>query len=604
MRRGCSTPALKTLDPIGSDTVTPTPATGDIDLGGYFAIIRERWLWVLATVVALSGLAAAYTLTQADVYQATARVLLADSAAQESIDGTLNNVNARSRDLANEINIAESDQTTAIVRDRLGLADDGDLPTGKISADSNSDVIEFTFNARSAEQAAMFANTWAEAYVDVKQLKAEASIAGTVTNLEGTLRELRDDRTALRTDLDALELRLANAAEGQREGLQFQVDQEASSISGELNLIDARIQANIQSITTLQLSGELAAVGEAELSQRAVAPLKPSNAPLSRTLPVAIVLGLFLGAGVATIVNNLDQSISSPEDLAELGLSTLTMVPKATREQKRGELALAGINSPGSPIADAYQKARTALQFASISNDMRSIVVTSANQSEGKTTTSVNLAIAFSSVGQRVVLADADLRRPRIHAVFGTALTPGLTDSILDSVPVDSLAIRTAGSPETLAALPAGTQPPNPAPFLASTEFSRLTDSLVEASDLLIFDAPPVLAVADSLSIAHNTDGVVLVVSAGSTKREEIRRSLDSIRQAGGEVLGAVLIGVDDTGRYGNYYGEPLPEAAPAASRNRFATDPVDLRDDHGASDSPAPSVPEDFVPRARLLGS
>lgn len=586
--------------------MTTTSTTGDLDLGAYFAILKKQWIWVVATVAALTALALVYTLSQADVYQANARVLLADSAAQEAIDGSLNNVTARNRDLANEINIAESDQTIDLVRERLGLPDDAPLPTGTITAAANSDVIEFRFNAATAEQAANFSNVWATAYVDVKQLKAEASIESTVSKLEETLRELRDQRTELRSELDVLETRLANSNEDQRESLQLQVDREASAISGEQNLIDARIQTNIQSITTLQLSGELAAVGEAELSQQAVAPDDPANAPLTRTVPVAVILGLILGAGVATVINNLDQTISTTDDLAELGLATLTVVPKASREQRRTELALVGINNPGSSIADAYQKARTALQFASINKEMRSIVVTSANQSEGKTTTSVNLAIAFSSVGTRVVLADADLRRPRIHSVFGTNLVPGLTDSILDDVPVDSLAIRTAGSPESLAALPAGTQPPNPAPFLASAEFAKLTESLVDASDLLIFDAPPVLAVADALSVAHNSDGVVLVVSAGSTKRDEVRQSLDSIRQAGGEVLGAVLIGVEDSGRYGQYYGEPVDDAKPAAQRAkvfdlRAGDDVTDMDLQH---ESTVSKHDADFIPRARLLGS
>lgn len=586
----------------------PAARAIDVDLADYLHVVRKRWTWIVASIVVIAALAAVWTATRPDIYRAEARVLLADSAAQDAIDRTANIVTIRNRDLANEINIAESDDVVAIVRDRLGLGTDDRLPSGTIAAASNSDVIEFTFTAGTGDDAARFANEWARAYVEVKQAKAQASIEQAVGQLEATLIDLRVEREAIRADLDALEDRLARSAEAEREGLQLQVDREAGAISGELSLVDARIEANIESITTLQLSGELAAVGEAEISREATASTLPTNAPLSRVVPVAVLLGTFVGIGLALLAQSLDQSVTSPEDLAALGLTTLASVPQASKELRRGELALVGLEHPGSPVADGYQKARTALQFAAIDRDLRSILVTSANQGEGKTTTSVNLACAFAAVGKRVVLADVDLRRPRLHEVFSTEPTPGVTDVVLGDANIEAIAVRTVHSPETLAVLPAGTLPPNPSSLLASDQFAATAESLEQASDLLVLDAAPVLAVADTLTIVHQVDGVIIVVSAGSTGRNELQRTLETVRQSGGEILGAILIGGDDAGRYGTYYGEAKSEPrtrneglfGPAESTNTDVDEAVDLRQ---IKDEPAGEQPTFFVPRSRLLG-
>ncbi len=539
--------------------------SGELELGDYLAILRRRWAWVLLPLLVVPALALFLTLRQADVYSATARVLLADSAAQQAIDGSNINTSARARELNNEINLAESDQAEAAVRTALGLDAEEDLPSGTITADATSDVLEFKFSGPTGDDAAEAANTWAEAYVAIKQAEAAESITSTVGELQATLDELRTQRSEVRANLEALEDRLARAAEEQQASLQLQVDREESAISGELSLIDALIAANIQSITELQLSGELASTGTARVFQRAVAPLAPTNAPPERNLVLGLVVGAILGMAAALLVDNLDQSIKSADDLQRMGLNSLGSIPKPSKKFKKEELAMIGLNHPDSSVADAYQKVRTALQFAAIDNDIRSFVVTSPNQGDGKTTTSVNLAIAFSSIGQRVVLADTDLRRPRVHEVFHTARTPGLTDALMGDVPLNEIAVRTAGSPETLAALPAGTQPPNPATFLSSPSFTKLTEELAIGADLVIYDAPPVLAVADGLSVAQHADGTILVVSAGSSSRDDVRHAVETIEHAGSTVLGVVLVGVKDSGRYGQYYSDAKPtEAAPA----------------------------------------
>lgn len=538
-----------------SDGRPTSPVSGDaeLDLNDYLTIIRERWAWVLTPLIIVPSLALWWTLQQADVYAAEARVLLADTAAQKAIDGTETNVGARGRDLANEINVAKSDEARAAVEDRLGIDNAHDL-VGTITADPTSDVIDFRFEAATPDNAATIANTWADVYVDLKRTEAADSIDQTVAQLEAALEGLKDRRRDIRADLEALEDRLVRATEDDQRRIQLLIDRERSEISDELDLVDAQIEASIQSITQVRLSGQLATVGTARVFRLAVPSQTPTNAPPARNLALGVVVGGILGVALALTREQLDQTITSPDDVAALGLPSLGTIPVADKQLRKGELALVGLQHPDSPVADAYQKVRTALQFASLGNEIRSVVVTSPNQSEGKTTTSVNLASAFSSVGKRVALVDTDLRRPRIHQIFDRNPTPGLTDALMGNLRLADVVIHADGG--RLVAIPAGTQPPTPATFFSSKLFTKLAKQLDHEADLIVFDAPPVLPVADALSVAQIADGVIVVVRAGSSKRQDLRQTVETIAHTGGSLLGVVIVGAKNDGRYGAYYGE------------------------------------------------
>jgi len=160
-------------------------------MGDYLAVLRRRWVWLLVPLLVLPGIAAWQTLRHEAQYRTSARVLLVDSVAQNAVSGGAANPNVLNRQLANEINIANSDITKDEVRRRLGLDADEALPTGTIRAESNSDVLVFQFRGGTPEQAALFANAWADSFVLVKQQAAEESITQTVANLESRLAELR-----------------------------------------------------------------------------------------------------------------------------------------------------------------------------------------------------------------------------------------------------------------------------------------------------------------------------------------------------------------------------------------------------------------------------
>jgi capsular exopolysaccharide synthesis family protein len=522
----------------------------ELELSDYLRILWRRLPWVLLPFVLLVGLAGAYTARQAPVYCSTAQVLAADSPAQKGLEGE-GNVFVANRDLANEINVAYSDQVRGEVVSQLGLD-----PEVRVTADTDADVLWFRGCGPTPAEGAEYANTWATVYVSTKQQQAADSISAAVDGFQDRLAELRIRRQETRQPLDELEDRLAAAPVDSTTAarLQVDVDRLRSDLAVELGLIDAQLQTIAGSITQLELDSDAARAGTASVTQVAAPAIADSNAPLSRNLVLGGVVGLILGAALALVVENLDRSIKSADDIA--GVPVLGAIPRPGRDMAGVDLSLATMNYTGSAVAEGYQKVRTALEFALLGRKITSLLITSPDQAEGKTTTSANLAWAMSAVDHRVVLADVDFRRPRIHDVFGCPPEPGLSDNLLHGTPLNKLALRVDDDRSNMVIIPTGAQPPSPGDFVASPAFSGLLRNLEAEADLVILDSPPVLPVSDALSIARQVDGVIIAARAGKTSSSDLAKAVENLRAVGADVLGVCLIGVKaDHPQYGYGYG-------------------------------------------------
>lgn len=522
----------------------------ELELSDYLRILWRRWPWVLLPFLVFGGLAAAFTLRQEPVYCSTAQVSVRPSAAQDATQGDLN-VFVANRDLANEINVAYSDQVRAEVVSQLAID-----PEVRVTGDADSDVLWFRGCGDTPDLGANYSNTWANIYVSTKQQQAADSITSAVDGFQDRLAEIRVRRQETRRPLDDLEDRLASAVVDSPTAsrLQVDVDRLRADLAVELGLIDAELQTTAATITDLQLYSELAQAGTAIVTQVAAPAIAPSNAPLSRNLVLGGVIGLILGAAAALLVENLDRSIKTAEDIA--GVPVLGSIPRPGRDMAGVDLSLATMNYTGSPVAEGYQKVRTALEFALLGRKITSLLITSPDQAEGKTTTSANLAWAMSAVDHRVVLADVDFRRPRIHDVFGCPPEPGLSDNLLHGTPLNKLALRVDDERSNMVIIPTGAQPPSPGDFVASPAFSGLLRNLEAEADLVILDSPPVLPVSDALSIARQVDGVIIAVRAGKTSNSDLIKAVENLRAVGADVLGVCLIGVkSDHPQYGYGYG-------------------------------------------------
>jgi non-specific protein-tyrosine kinase len=215
-------------------------------------------------------------------------------------------------------------------------------------------------------------------------------------------------------------------------------------------------------------------------------------------------------------------------------------------------MSLITLTDPRSPVSEAYRTLRTNLQFYSLDNPLRTLVVTSPAPEEGKSTTVANLAVTMAQSGRKTILVDCDLRRPSLHTLFGTPEAPGFTTMVLESIeepPLQETAV------ENLWLLPSGPKPPNPADLLGATKTDGVIAHLAELADIVLFDAPPVVAVTDAAVLGAKVDGVLLVLSAGNTRRDHAERAKETLQKAKVRLIGAALTNAPKDGMVGDYYG-------------------------------------------------
>jgi non-specific protein-tyrosine kinase len=203
-------------------------------------------------------------------------------------------------------------------------------------------------------------------------------------------------------------------------------------------------------------------------------------------------------------------------------------------------LGLITLTDPMSPASEAYRTLRLNLQFATLDRALRTLLVTSAGTGEGKSTCLANLAVTMAQVEQRVIAVDCDLRRPQLHELFGVSNEAGLTNMMVDDKALDTPPLC-ATSVSGLSVLPSGALPPRPADLLGSKRMRTVLERLLQEADVLLLDGPPVLAAPDAAVLSSQVDGVLLVVSAGQTKRDHAQHAIDRLNKASARLLGAVL---------------------------------------------------------------
>lgn len=284
---------------------------------------------------------------------------------------------------------------------------------------------------------------------------------------------------------------------------------------------------------------------------------RPVMAPIRPNVPQGVLMGLVgglvMGLALALLLEFLDSSVSSQLDIEErLGLTFLGFVPSIP-DTAGSSSDLHIHREPKSMIAECMRAIRTNVLFMSPDKPFKKMLVTSSGPQEGKSTTTINLGIAMAQSGNRVLIIDTDMRRPRVHKAFGVPNDVGVSSLILGEGKIDD-AIKSTEVPG-LFVMPCGPIPPNPAELLHTKAFSDLLSKLGERFDRLILDSPPVGAVADAVVLATQVDGVVMVLKAGKTNRDVALRTVRALRDVKAPLYGAVLNDVDlERSKYGDYY--------------------------------------------------
>jgi len=198
------------------------------------------------------------------------------------------------------------------------------------------------------------------------------------------------------------------------------------------------------------------------------------------------------------------------------------------------------VADPRSPVSEAYRTLRTNLDFSSLDKPIKTMLVTSAGPEEGKSTVLANLAVTTAQAGRKVILVDCDLRRPTLHNIFNLKNDVGLTTMVVDDAAMESPPLQDTGV-EGLQLVSSGPLPPNPSELLGSRRMEEIIAALLERADVVLFDAPPVVAVTDAAVLATKVDGVLLVINAGGTKRDYARTAKARLEKVNANLLGAVL---------------------------------------------------------------
>lgn len=264
-------------------------------------------------------------------------------------------------------------------------------------------------------------------------------------------------------------------------------------------------------------------------------PTTASSPKTTRNVAVGAVVGLLMGAGLAIVRARLDRTVKEADDATEsAGAPVIGLV---LRDQAL-EKAHVAERSGGSRSLEDYRQLRNNLQFLSVDEPPKVIMVSSPLPSEGKTTLVINLGLALAEVGQRVTVVEADLRRPKVTRYLGMVGGVGLTNVLVGSADVQEIS---QAYRQNMSVIAAGPNPPNPGELLASSHMAAIIDKLRGQSDFVLIDAPPLLPVADSSGLAVHVDGVLLSVKYGSTGKDQLRQAVATLERVGAKTLGVVL---------------------------------------------------------------
>jgi capsular exopolysaccharide synthesis family protein len=486
--------------------------------------------WILAITLLMTGVALYVSNEQTSIYESRAEVLV-EAIADVGSDA----VAPREPNLATEAELVTSAAVAEIVADNLGLDSSSEL-VGDVSVDQPTDteILGISYRHIDPQEARRRAQAFAEGYLEYRQGAATAEVANAIEGIDSELQVLRERLREIQETL-------------------LEVADDDPRLPG-LNSEAALIQDDI-------LQRQLALLSLTRASVRVGDVVEPASLPRSPVSPNHVVNGAFglfaglaLAVGLVFVRDRLSGRIRSIGEIEDhMQAPVLGSIPRVPAWRKRKEAYLVTLRQWQSPGSEAFRALRTNVLSAASTHGVKTIVVTSAHDGEGKSATVANLAVVLARAGKRVTVVSADLRRPRLHLFFGSKGTLGLADVLGGRVPASQTLedVTLATSPWIepsgfrLRLLPSGHVPEDPAELLATETLEKLLEALATASDMVLIDAPPVLPVTDALIVARVADGVLYVIGPRSSTVSSLTSARQQFDNVGARVLGIVLNGPD-----------------------------------------------------------
>ena len=482
--------------------MTNTQST--IDLHQYGEVLRSRkWSLILPIVIAL-GLAAAYVFLQTPQYSATARVLVTPLVTPSTTTAT---AKGNQPDMNTEQAAADSTPVAVLARRTLGVSGtNGDHLLGhlQVSAASTGNILVFTYTSSDAQQAARYANAFAQAYITYRNNSVLGPLGKAITERQKTIA--------------TLEQQILHAGSAQRAVLLGQIRDD------ELQL--AQFQSDQQLISAGMVIGT------------AVPPSSPSSPKIAKTLLIAGVIGLVVGICLALIREAMDARIKSPDELeSRLRAPVLGVIPKF--DARSPDRSLATIANPRGSASEAYRMTAITLEHMTARKGLRVIMIVSPQDGGGASTTTANLGVVLAQAGHRVILVSADLRNPRLHLIFGLSNGHGLSTALLEGTDAERL-LKEAHIPN-LYVLTAGPEPKDPAALLSSPATTEVLTTLRGLEpDFILVDTPAVLSASDAVILSGQVEGTVLTWNAEDFGAPALRKAQERLEVAGANILGGI----------------------------------------------------------------
>ena len=479
------------------------PDVSEMNLHDYASVVmRRKWIVIMAVIIT-TGIAVVLSALQTPIYSASSEVLIQPRGEDGLFEDRVVNLNDRA--IQTEIQVLRGQAVRARVQQDLGLAD---LPaTVTASAIGSTDVISVAVRDANASNAAILANAYATAYIDIRREQSVEDLLSASTEVQSAIDDLQAQIDGITDD------------DPQRASLVAQLSNFTTTLD-QLR-VDARLRT-----------------GGATIIKEAQPPDSPVEPTPTRTAALAVIVGLLLGLGAAFLIDYIDDKVRDAEDLE--AITTKAILAEVPVDPPTGNKPLA-MSDPDHASVEAYRGLRTNVQFLALDQTLKVVQVTSSLAGEGKTTTATNLAVVLARAGHRVALVDADLRRPRVHLVFDVPAIPGLTDLLLGGSPKDVVNVVDIGNDHRVSVYTAGAVPSNPSEMLSGRRMKKLLAHMGDHYDFVVVDSAPVLPVSDSLAVAGFVHAVVIVVHADRVTRGNVSDTLERLEKVAAPVIGLVL---------------------------------------------------------------